>query len=290
MFLQSEDHDINDFLSAVNFIAPQGFNLKYFIVPYAANNTILAGNAINNGFEQYEPERNSQDVKGITDTITYVRKDMRDRQSFNDSGFNLNQIPNEFPITRQNVAPSELEPLQTDLVVSGTEIKSPIAGVKVLESRNDYIDLKLEENVGCFPKHSIFHFVKNVLKESDMNPKKIEESADQDEFYQKIDELCDRAIKMMERDWNMSGDDRFAGYNDALFFMSTSEGCRLKGRIIELIVDGTYFKEINPSEDGWTGPQEVWQMLCRGLEMPYLTYSAIATSLTDGCELNIIWK
>ena len=31
MFLQSEDHDINDFLSAVNFIAPQGFNLKYFI-------------------------------------------------------------------------------------------------------------------------------------------------------------------------------------------------------------------------------------------------------------------
>ena len=32
MFLQSEDHDINDFLSAVNFIAPQGFNLKYFIL------------------------------------------------------------------------------------------------------------------------------------------------------------------------------------------------------------------------------------------------------------------
>ena len=73
MFLQSEDHDINDFLSAVNFIAPQGFNLKYFIVPYAANNSVLAGNAINNGFEQYEPERNSQDVKGITHTITYVR-------------------------------------------------------------------------------------------------------------------------------------------------------------------------------------------------------------------------
>lgn len=166
MFLQSEDHDINDFLSAVNFIAPQGFNLKYFIVPYAANNTILAGGAINNGFEQYEPERNSQDVKGITDTITYVRKDMKDRQSFNDSGFNLNQIPNEFPITRQNVAPSQLEPLQADLVISGAEIKSPIAGVKVLESRNDYIDLKLEENVGCLPKHSIFHFVKSVLNEN----------------------------------------------------------------------------------------------------------------------------
>ena len=49
MFLQSEDHDINDFLSAVNFIAPQGFNLKYFIVPYAANSSVLAGNAINNG-------------------------------------------------------------------------------------------------------------------------------------------------------------------------------------------------------------------------------------------------
>ncbi len=286
MFLQSEDHDINDFLSAVNFIAPQGFNLKYFIVPYAANNTILAGNAINNGFEQFEPERNSQDVKGITDTITYVRKDMKDRQSFNDSGFNLNQIPNEFPITRQNATPSELEPLQTDLVVSGTEIKSPIAGVKVLESMNDYIDFKLEEAIGCFPKYTVLHFVKNILKENEMNYKKIEESVDHDEFYQKIDELCDRAIKMMEHDWNMSDDDRFAGYKDALFFKSTSEGCWLKGRLIELIRNRTYFNY--DTDCDW--PAEIWRKLCRGLKMEELLDMAKATSLVDGCQLDIRFK
>ena len=286
MFLQSEDHDINDFLSAVNFIAPQGFNLKYFIVPYAANNSILAGNAINNGFEQYEPERNSQDVKGITDTITYVRKDMKDRQSFNDSGFNLNQIPNEFPITRQNVSPSELEPLQTDLVVSGTEIKSPVAGVKVLESRNDYIDLKLEEKIGCFPKHSVLHFVKNVFKENKMNYRNIKESKDKDLFYSKIDELCERATERMEYDWEMSDDDRFAGYKDALFFRATSDGCWIKGRIIELIKNGTYF-DFDVDYDWATG---LWKELCKGLKMEELIDMAKNVSFIDEYTLEIKLK
>lgn len=284
MFLQSEDHDINDFLSAVNFIAPQGFNLKYFIVPYAANNTILAGNAINNGFEQYEPERNSQDVKGITDTITYVRKDMKDRQSFNDSGFNLNQIPNEFPITRQNATPSELEPLQTDLVVSGTEIKSPIAGVKVLESRNDYIDLKLEEKIGCFPKHSILHFTKNILKENNMRVDKFKES--EDDIYQEVNELCDRAIKMMEHDWNMSGDDDFADYANALFFCRTSDGFRVKGRIIELIIKRRYFNY----DSDYDLPADIWRKLCRGMKMPEILEKTRATELVDGCELKVQFK
>jgi len=373
MFLQSEDHNIDDFLNAVNFIAPQGFNLKYFIVPYAANTTILAGGAQDNGYERVEPERNSQDVKGITDTITYVRKNMKDRQSFNDSGFNLNQIPNEFPITRQNQAPSNLEPLQTDLIADGTEIKSPIAGVLVTESRKDYIDIQLKEAIGCFPKHTLLHFVKNNLKESTINywidhldkiykdgkkayydgierpdcpffgtagerdawntgwvdaskeddgvfeeskdnnsQMKIKEdfdldyyesdlkcspsvtpkhsSLDKEDEYHDIDELCTRANHKMEKDWLMWDDDRFVNYNDGLFFCRTSEGCRLKGKIIELIVNGTYFKEKNSSDDGYNGPQEVWQKLCKGLGMPQLTYSARATSLVDGCELDIRWK
>lgn len=154
MFINDQDHVITDFLKAVNFIAPQGMSLKYFIVPYAANTEGLASVADQNGFLQ-DISSNAQNVPGITDTITYAKKDYSKRQSFNDSNFNLNQIPNEYPITKQ--APS-LEPSQIELISSGTNIKSPVNGIKVLESTRTFSDILLKESIGVFPKNTLLHF------------------------------------------------------------------------------------------------------------------------------------
>lgn len=269
MFLQSEDHDINDFLKAVNFIAPQGYNLKYFIVPYAANNTILAGGAAQNGFEVSEPESNSQDVKGITDTITYLRKDMKNRQSFNDSNFNLNQIPNEFPITRPQTATSNLEPLQTDLISAGTIVPSPIAGVKVLESKKEYIDMKLEENVGCFPKHTILHFTKTQLNESF---KRIAEGVPYEDRIGYVDELCDRAVV----EYRNRGE---SNYKDALFFGRYKEGFVIKGLELDAIID----------EIGSDDPEAVWEALTEKYSMRKL-YDISKPLEIKYHQLNLKWR
>lgn len=170
MFINDQDHTIEDFLQAVNFVCPQGMSLKYFIVPYAANSPALVSGAGQYGFEPDSPiESNSQDVPGVTDTITYARKNYTDKQSFGDSNFNLNQIPNEFPITRKQNNPSNLEPMQTDLLAAGANIQSPVKGVKVLESTSNTRDILLKEAVGILPKTTLLHFEKCSLDESKWN-------------------------------------------------------------------------------------------------------------------------
>lgn len=158
MFINDRDHGINDFLSAVNFLAPQGMSLKYFIVPYAANTIAIQNGASEIGLEP-EIASNQQDVPGVTDTITYAKKDFKSRQSFNDANFNFNEIPNEFPITRHT--DSQQEPMQTSVLISGGAIESPIKGVKVIESTRTYKDIFLKESIGPFPKNTVFHFVRS---------------------------------------------------------------------------------------------------------------------------------
>lgn len=164
MFINDQDHTIEDFLQAVNFVAPKGMSLKYFIVPYAANTEALMAGAGQYGFEP-EPtiQANAQDVPGVTDTITYAKKDYANRQSFNDSNFNLNQVPNEFPITRQGA--TSMEPMQTDLIAAGANIQSPIKGVKVLESMTGTSDILIRESFSILPKNTLLHFEKSKMKE-----------------------------------------------------------------------------------------------------------------------------
>ena len=164
MFINDQDHTIEDFLQAVNFVAPKGMSLKYFIVPYAANTEALMAGAGQYGFEP-EPtiQANAQDVPGVTDTITYAKKDYTNRQSFNDSNFNLNQVPNEFPITRQGA--TSMEPMQTDLIAAGANIQSPIKGVKVLESMTGTSDIFIKESFSILPKNTLLHFEKSKMEE-----------------------------------------------------------------------------------------------------------------------------
>ena len=158
MFLQDSPHDINDFLHAVNFVTPNNMDIKYFIVPIAADTSALQVAANNSGFtREVENPVQENNIPGITDTVIYAKKDFKSRQSFNNSNFDVSHIPNEFPITNNGALKASE---QAKLLDDGGEIKNPNRGIKVIESTRRTLDIMLKKAVGPLPKNTICHFVK----------------------------------------------------------------------------------------------------------------------------------
>lgn len=157
MFLTDAPKNIKDFLDSVNFLAPQGMSMKYFIVPFAAGSEDLHQQATQNGFEQVI---DNQNVSGVTDTITYKKKDLGSRVSYAGTPPVVNNVPNSFPITQPGQQQQILQPMQQDMVISGMQMNSPIQSVKVVESTRFHKDILIKEAIGCFPKNTLFHFVK----------------------------------------------------------------------------------------------------------------------------------
>ena len=71
MFLNTDKNNngIEEFLKSMNFIAPEGQNLKYFIVPINQNNENISAAAQSSGFT---PLANENQVKGVTSFILNV--------------------------------------------------------------------------------------------------------------------------------------------------------------------------------------------------------------------------
>lgn len=173
MFLTNADNTVEDFLKAMKFIAPEGKNLKYFIVPINSDNDNLKNAAGFNGFEplvQNTQNRNITDNKvidntfsipGITDTITYAKRDNKLRQSVSRNNIDPTTIPAAFPITKE-IIPDQTKNgtnLKTDVLVAGGEIKPQEAGIKIVESDDKHTDIILKENIGPFPRSTLFHFI-----------------------------------------------------------------------------------------------------------------------------------
>lgn len=159
MFLTTQQQGIQDFLNACNFIAPQGYTLEYFVTPVltdANGNKITYKPPVNSGYEEQPSLVNPsvEIVPGITDTVAYTKKDLGATHSFSAQNINLNEIPNEMPKTQgqQLDMPDALKGL-------GGIIQSPVK----LDRRisNNEQDLQLKEDFMGFPKHTLFHFVKD---------------------------------------------------------------------------------------------------------------------------------
>lgn len=140
MFLNTDNNGnkIEDFLKSMNFLAPNGQNLKYFIVPVNQNNEMISTNAVASGFE---PLANENQVEGVTDNIVYARKDFKDRQSVSHPNFDPTAVPEEFPITKEldvptaNSNPASIENtgMKTDVLIAGGQIMPPGSGIKVVK-------------------------------------------------------------------------------------------------------------------------------------------------------------
>lgn len=167
MFLTDEPNSIEDFLKAVKFIAPKGMNLKYFIVPAERDTPNLTNVAKDNGFlNQDNFKSNVDNVPGVTDTIIYRKADTAEKQSVSRPSLDVTAVPSDFPITKAPLEDtvttdfSDKLPIKTDIMISGGEVMPPNAGVKVLESTERFHDVMLDEDLGMFPKFTVFHFVK----------------------------------------------------------------------------------------------------------------------------------
>ena len=141
MFLNTDkaDNSIEEFLKSMNFMAPEGQSLKYFIVPVNQNNEVISNVASSNGFV---PLANENQVKGVTDNIVYSKRDFKSKQSVSKPNFDPTAVPENFPITKEisvstnadNVANTQVENgMKTDVLIAGGAILPPGCGVKTVK-------------------------------------------------------------------------------------------------------------------------------------------------------------
>lgn len=150
MFLTAKPQTIEDFLKAINFIAPKGYTLEYFITPQdGTNNNYVAPNDI--GFTSAPSE---SIVPGVTDTIVYTKKDLGETHSFSADPFDLNVVPNAMP---------KNAPAATTSPIVGTGQAITVMTPVKLDRRvgvNDQ-DIQIQESFLGFPKFTLFHFTKD---------------------------------------------------------------------------------------------------------------------------------
>jgi hypothetical protein len=203
MFLNTDksENGIEEFLKSMNFLAPQGQNLKYFIIPFNQNNETISQTAQASGFA---PLANENQVKGVTDNIVYSKKDLKGKQSVSKPTFDPTAVPEEFPITKEINVPTNATTgtgmntqvennMKTDVLIAGGAILPPGSGVKtvkpdanitpahvgnmpkpvqdtvpaqntpmkVIESTELKSDFILTEATDIFPANTLFHFTKD---------------------------------------------------------------------------------------------------------------------------------
>lgn len=156
MFLNTNGNNtsIEDFLKSMNFLAPNGQNLKYFIVPLNQDNQTIFNVASASGFE---PLANENQVEGVTDNIVYARKDFKSRQSVSRPNFDPTAVPEEFPMTKEIDVPLSANEqsnggtvggMKTDVLIAGGQILPPGAGIKVVKPNSNIAPA----HVGNLPK------------------------------------------------------------------------------------------------------------------------------------------
>lgn len=175
MFLTNQSNGIEDFLKAVNFLTPNGMQLKYFVIPMQSDDSVTDN--ITNTVQPagFEVESNVDNIDGVTDTMTYAKKDLLSKQSVSKPTFDVTQTPDQYPITKpitvansisQNVNAASngpTQPMKTDILFTGGEIVPPNSGVKIVESTDRFCDLMLSEAMSVLPKYTVLHFVKGQI-------------------------------------------------------------------------------------------------------------------------------
>lgn len=155
MFLTQEPHNIEDFLKSVKFVAPEGMNLKYFIVPLNSVNGSLDNTANEAGFEKVK----ELNVPGVTDTITYKKREVAEKNAMGSAHFDVSAKPATYP-THQEL-PTQPVP-EDDVLLHGGKVPSPVRGIMVVESTAFSSDFIIRESIGVFPKNTLFHFTKEA--------------------------------------------------------------------------------------------------------------------------------
>lgn len=148
MYLNVPDRGVPDFLTALGFIAPQGYELDYFLLPPDSNE-----DSINEIKDEGFVETNDSALKG--DNITYLKKDPSKSFSFSSAIVSPTAgVTEEFP----KHAPDNTTNSALNLPSS---IKSPVKAVQVKESKcGNECTFLLKEAVCGLPRNTLIAYTR----------------------------------------------------------------------------------------------------------------------------------
>jgi hypothetical protein len=147
MYNQKPQLEIEDFLEAIDFVAPPGFEVSYFVVP--------RGGEVNlppqSGFNQAQST--------IDESITYHRTPAVEK-------LDVAEEPIEYSIWEPDALKrKEPAPHPLPRVTDPSELKSPF--VKMInESRERSVTFVLKESVWPFKVGTLFHCERRRVKEA----------------------------------------------------------------------------------------------------------------------------
>ena len=146
MFLTNDNKDLKDFLAAVQFIAPKGMSVSYFITPQQMQ---LPNNS---GFQPQLPKAEDESQTYVmTPPVEKIDQAVTPGEF---SQWNPEELKRKIPTP--NVLPPITEP---------KDLQSPF--IKVLsESKTIGTDIQLLEDYYMFPKGTVFHCIVNKLNEN----------------------------------------------------------------------------------------------------------------------------
>jgi hypothetical protein len=163
MFLTDTPNKIPDFLQALGFIAPKGFNISYFLTPESISDDTIndlktAGFSdskmpIDSGTNADNGTQPQQQI--ATTNVRYLKRDPIQSHSFSSPMIDPtdpNNLPKEMPKTMPTQIESHnLNPIMTD----GGNIKSPFKAIQVVESTNTDMTLLLREDCAGLPRNTL---------------------------------------------------------------------------------------------------------------------------------------
>lgn len=143
MFLSTEPQTIEDFLTAVNFISPKNFNLKYFIVPGTGYTPPQESGFVS--------ETDPEDLKRRgSKSQVFTKKDLSKTHSFENERMEFGKVPNELPRSEGSKDPA----LQAAL--AGIKMNSPVRGLNIVDLPDN--SKLLKESFMGFPKNTLMFF------------------------------------------------------------------------------------------------------------------------------------
>lgn len=151
MILVYNDYDIPNFLSALGFIAPKGYDVDYIVAPEDTDETIVKS-LNNNGFiEEVDPNYKN---------VRYMKKDPKLAHSFPAMSLSPESEAASLAEFPRTIAPTDTVTLASTL--HNTLIKSPVSGIQILENTKTEATIMLKEQMYSLPKHTLVHIVKEI--------------------------------------------------------------------------------------------------------------------------------
>ena len=219
MFLTNTPNTIQDFLTAINFVPPKGMDVSYFIVPISQEvDQQIFDKEFPKSFGTYEqskPINNTQNVPGTTDNLTYTKKQLLQTHSFNNANFNIAAQPGPMPktLTKPELLTSNIE-IYGGQIDSSQKLNRTTNQITESSVYSDSIDIMLKETWNGFPKHTIFHCIKNKLAEQEkLQQEKDEKVKHIMEQYNYCEITQEETLKLIETTLNCSKDKAIKTFN-----------------------------------------------------------------------------